>query len=159
MAKPQQKVLITLPKNLTPTQREAAAAKIINRIKERTNQGFDKNGNRFQRYAASYVNDKDFKLAGKSKGDVNLNFTGEMMNEIELLTHGSGFITIGYQKGDVNDKVAFNKEKGREFLGITEKEKNKILSDLPSDDKSPEIEQIIEVPSLTKRILDRLRGN
>lgn len=88
-----------------------------------------------------------------------MNFTGEMMNEIELLTHGSGFITIGYQKGDVNDKVAFNKEKGREFLGITEKEKNKILSDLPSDDKSPEIEQIIEVPSLTKRILDRLRGN
>ena len=67
MAKPQQKVLITLPKNLTPTQREAAAAKIINRIKERTNQGFDKTVTAFQRYAASYVNDKDFKLAGKSK--------------------------------------------------------------------------------------------
>lgn len=81
-----------------------------------------------------------------------------MINEIELLNHGSGFIVIGFEKGEVSDRASFNKDKGRPFLGITEKDKNRILKRV-DDLGTNEVEEIIEVPTLTERILRRLRGD
>lgn len=81
-----------------------------------------------------------------------------MINEIEVLNQGTGFIVIGYQEGESNKRVSYNKDKGREFLGITEKERLKILRDI-SGSTTEEVDDVIEIPSLTERILSRLRGN
>lgn len=76
-----------------------------------------------------------------------------MINEIELLSHGEGFIVIGFESStEVNDKASFNAEKGREFLGITQKDLSEILSRVPAENTEQE-EQILEIPSLIGRIL------
>ena len=158
MAIKQQKLLIKVPENFSQSQREAVGTEVINLIKERTQAGLDADNKPFKRYAKSYIDDPDFKLAGKSKSDVNLTFTGEMLNEISVLNQATGFVVIGFESGEVNEKASFAKDKGREFLGLTEKDKAKIIQNIASAGGS-KIEEIIEVPSLTKRILDRLRGD
>lgn len=147
-----------MPDRFNEDQRIAVANEIINRIKERTEAGLDSKNRAFKPYAKSYIEDQDFKLAGKSKTKVDLTFTGEMLNSIEILNQGIGFVVIGFEEGETNEKASFAKDKGRDFLGITEKEKNSIIQSI-ADSTEPEIEEIIEVPTLTQRILDRIRGN
>ena len=151
-------MIIKVPDNFNQSQREAVATEAINLIKNRTDTGLDVRGRAFKPYSPSYVKDIDFKIAGKKKNEVNLQFTGEMINEIEVLNQGTGFIVIGYQEGESNKRVSYNKDKGREFLGITEKERLKILRDI-SGSTTEEVDDVIEIPSLTERILSRLRGN
>lgn len=131
---------------------------IINLIKSRSRGGIDKSGKPFPGYKKSYKESREFKLAGKSSR-VNLTFTGEMLNEIELIRHGRGFIVIGFERGtDVNDRAKFTKDWGRDFLGISEKEKNQLIKRVRRFSPDEERE-VLEVPTLTQRILERIRGN
>lgn len=82
-----------------------------------------------------------------------------MLNSIELINHGSGFLIIGYESStDVNDKAAWNKEKSRDFLGISEKQKRLLVSKVTRSSEA-DLEEIQQAGSITQRILDRLRGN
>ena len=136
-----QKERIQISKNLTPSQRKAVAQEIIDFIVERTEKGKDKNNSSFGRYSKSYKESLDFKLGGKSRFQKpDLTLTGEMLAELDLISHKNGSLLIGYDKGDadLNGKVEGNrlgtygnKSKvgpARDFLGIADKDLKKILS-------------------------------
>lgn len=93
--------------------------------------------------------------------------TGELISEMQLLTHRSGAVTIGYEKGNesLNGKVEGNRKgtygnksavvPGRDFLGITDEDlKNKIL-----DKFQPSQEQVEEAADReARRILGAPSG-
>lgn len=109
-------------------QREVIAEEILDFIRDRTFAGMDKNGKQFKKYSAAYAKKK-----GVGVDDVNLVLSGEMMDELIMLSHKNGEITIGYEKGsDVNDKAEGNitgsygrdpnPKKARDYLGISRKD-------------------------------------
>lgn len=140
---PQQKVRIQIPKGYRPRERQAIAKEVIDFIIQRTQNGFDKNGKKFKGYSKSYKESKAFKSAGKSASPVDLTFSGEMLASLQELTNRSGFITIGYEKGDeeLNGKVEGNRKgtygnsrpvtKPRDYLGISKTALERILSRYP----------------------------
>lgn len=120
---PQLTWTIQIPSRFSEAQRLRLANLIINEIISRTKQGIDKNGRAFAKYSDSYKESKDFALAGKSQFRVNLTLTGEMLRNIEVISHGAGFITIGFpENSDENDKArwALADDNGpvRDFFGL-----------------------------------------
>ena len=127
---------IKIPEHLKPSQREMLGEEIVDFIINRSAAGKDKNGNKFPNYTKSYADKK-----GVDTDQVDLVLTGDMMDELEVLSHKKGELTIGYQKGaDVNDKAEGNilgtygqdkpnKKKARDFLGISKQDLADILSD------------------------------
>ena len=136
---PQQKFNVDIPPDLKPAQRAELADLIIEHIVDRTDRGLDKKGNKFPPYSKDYVKSLDFKIAGKSKGDVNLQLSGDMLAAIELLNSKRGSLTIGFERGsEENARAEGNilgsygkspkKSRARDFLGI-EKSKLRELID------------------------------
>lgn len=133
------RIRIDVPDWLSPSDREQLADDIIETIRRRTDSGRDKDGNKFPGYSKSYVKSLDFKIAGKSKGDVNLQLSGDMMASLELLSHRRGSIMIGFENGTPeNDRAdgnitgsyggSPNPRKARDFLGIESDELESLLS-------------------------------
>ena len=134
MSEPIQFETITIPSYLNEAQRDKLGREIVRFIISRTSKGLDKYNRPFRRYTDSYKNTLDFKLAGKS-GKVNLELTGEMLNTLEVISHAPGVIRIGYTGGSSNDKASFNRQNGREFIGITPKDLDLLITTtVPQDD-------------------------
>jgi hypothetical protein len=129
---------------LDEDQRAEVADLVIERIVERTTQGKDKNGKKFNdgrknsEYSKAYKNSLDFKIAGKSN-KINLQLSGDMLAAIEALDITRRSITIGFEPGseenakaDGNIRGTYGQSKpipgkARDFLGITERELAKII--------------------------------
>ncbi len=139
------KTKIKIPKSYGPTEREAIALEILEKIVERTQNGKDKNGDKFAPYTKDYKESLNFKLGGKSS-KVDLTLSGDMLADMQLLNHKNGEITIGYENGtESNSKAEGNirgtygqkvpdKSKARDFLGINKNELGEILSNYPIRD-------------------------
>jgi hypothetical protein len=134
---PQLSFDVKIPEDLRPPLRVLLAEEIINYIRERTQSGKDKSGTKFTMYTKEYTKSLDFKVAGKSKGDINLTLSGDMLASIELLSHKPGNIKIGFEKNsDENARAEGNilgtygqptsTGKKRDFLGFAGKEKKKL---------------------------------
>lgn len=144
-----QRVKIKIPEGYKPDEREAIGNEIVQYIIKRTKSGKDKRNNSFPGYSDQYVKSLDFKIAGKSKSNVNLTLSGDMLTSLDVLNHKKGEITVGFDRGDKenNDKATGHitgkygnsrKTKKRDFLGITQKDlKSEILKDydLSDDDE------------------------
>lgn len=137
MAERKQFFTITIPADYKPADREIVGQRIIRFVQERTRKGLDVNHDSFVKYSKSYKDSLDFKIAGKSSR-VNLEQTGDMVGTIDILNHGRGFITIGFEKGsEENDKAAWMQENTqpgfpkRKFLGITQKDLKEIIESTP----------------------------
>lgn len=135
----QQKFTVRIPDEFDFETRAAIGSDIVELIQRRTAQGKDKNNKNFPGYSEDYTESFDFKLAGKSKGDVNLSLSGEMMNALTLLENTTGSLTIGIPTGDTfnNDKAegnikgsyggSPNPKKARDFMGISQSDLDTIL--------------------------------
>lgn len=134
-----QRVKIPIRKKFKPEERRLIAQDIIDYIVNRTQKGLDKNENPFPGYSKEYTKSLNFKIAGKSKGNVNLTLTEEMLNSIKLLSHKRGQLLIGFDKSDsdLNGKAEGNIRgtygqktpipgKKRDFLGIKQDKKKSI---------------------------------
>lgn len=128
MAEPRQSKTILLPREHNSVTRMAIGQEIINFIVRRTGDGIGVDGRPFPGYAKSY--DKP--------GIVDLEESGQMMDGLTILAQGPGFVTIGYESGEANDKAAWiqrprgqklGKQPPREFLGISARDLNRILAD------------------------------
>jgi len=128
---------IKIPKSIPEEDLEDLGADIVEFIRQRTESGKDEDGRAFPRYSESYKKSLDFKIAGKG-GKVNLTLSGDMLQALEVLQTKPGEIKIGYNKGDDEAGRAEgnilgsyggdeNPSKARRFLGISEKDLNKIL--------------------------------
>lgn len=88
-----------VPPDFNSSQRELVARLIIEKIQDNTSKGLDRNGRRFKPYSKDYINSLDFKNAGKSSSNINLELTGDMLISLQLIMHSQGSITIGYPSG------------------------------------------------------------
>jgi hypothetical protein len=129
-------VLINIPKEFNATQREAIGLEIVNFIVDRTEKGLDINGNAFAGYTSSYKETLEYKIGHGSDSTVNLRLSGEMLGNISILGHGVGFIKIGFDDSESAKKAKWiqtptgqkaGRQAPRKFLGITEKDLNRIL--------------------------------
>lgn len=55
-------------------------------------------------------------------GKPNLMATGKMLRAMKVVKVGNNRITIGFTRTEEAEKAGWNAERGREFLGITDKE-------------------------------------
>lgn len=127
---------IPIPKSLKPSQREMLAEEIIDFIVERSAAGRDKNNRKFKKYSAKYA-----ELKGVDQDQVDLVLSGDMMEELKVLSHKAGEVVIGYDKdSDINGKVegnvtgsygqdSPNPKRARDFLGISNSDLNSLLED------------------------------
>ena len=136
---PQMRKRISIPKEFGPNQRQALADKVISFIQERTDSGKDVNNRSFAKYSADYIASPEFKQAGKSPDHVNLRLSNDMMDSLELLSHGSGYITIGYQADtESNNKAIWNEASdngpSRKFVGISDSDLEKLIAEVNIED-------------------------
>lgn len=101
-----QRFTVMLPKTVNdPKEKLALGEDIIKYIRERTRDGKNSSGGNFPKYSKSYRNSLDYKIAHKS-GSVNLTQTGDMLQDIEVLSISRDKMIIGFQNGSLsNDKA------------------------------------------------------
>lgn len=115
---------------------------IIDYMRERTLSGqgvrFSESGRgtsvTFKNYSKAYTESDDFKAFGKSKNEVNLKLTGDMLGLMDIVDVGKDSITIGWNDDDQNPK-AFNHITGdtvpsRPFFGVSKNELSEIAKTL-----------------------------
>ena len=137
MAEPQLKRRLIIPNDFTSTERQLLADLVIDFIQKRTARGKDVNNAPFPSYSKEYIASREFQIAGKSRR-VNLSQTGDTIASIELISHGSGFITIGYDAGSFeNDKAVWLQRSdngvSRKFLGLTNADLNRFVKKVESE--------------------------
>ncbi len=146
----------------TEAERRQIGFAIIEFIQERTAKGRGIGGSAFRNssggtgYKKSYTETREFKIAGKSKGRINLDLSGDMLDSIEIVdTSITGRVVIGFNNEDENDKSVFMREKGYDFLGLTNNELRSILLAVgpPSQDADPSNIAPGLIQSLVRNIL------
>lgn len=127
---PLQSRVVSIPRGYNASQRVRIGQDIILRIKRRTSAGLDVSGNLFAGYSPNY----------EKTGQVDLDLTGSMLNSLVVLSTGPGFVRIGFNSPDANDKAAWiqsprgqklGKQPVREFVGISAGDLNTILERHP----------------------------
>jgi hypothetical protein len=148
MAVKHQKVIIPIGTGFTPAQRRRIAEDLIEVMISRSEDGVGVYGDpnnpkslkrrSFPGYSDTYINSLDFKIAGKSPGNVNLTLSGDMLVAIDLLEDRGNKLVIGFEAGseenaraDGNIRGAYggapNPRKARPFLGVTADELDSVL--------------------------------
>lgn len=89
-----------------------------------------------QSYSDSYADSEDFKIYGKSKGDVNMTQSGDMLGLLTILNQSSTKLTIGWddslQAKKAHGHVTGNVGVKRDFLGLSSGDVEKIKSSVGS---------------------------
>jgi hypothetical protein len=165
-----QRVRIKIPKEYGPAERKAIAIEVLDFIRQRTKKkSEDKDGNKFQGYSSEYKKSLDFKNAGKSS-KVNLTLSGEMLAEMDLISHKNGSLLLGFDRfdQDLNGKVEGNRlgtygnkkkvTKGRDFLGIQNKDLKKVLKKFPTtgNNVAKKAEEILKAAAAAGEIVDEI---
>ena len=110
-------------------------------------------------YSKSYSESLDFIAAGKSRNDVNMKLSGDMMGSIDLIKTDGSVITIGIDDPDQAPK-AFNHQTGdtvpkRPFFGVTKKElKDYVLKEFKDEIAAKKVTSAEE----TNRLINFIRG-
>lgn len=118
----------------TESERRQLGIAIIDYIIKRTKRGQGIGKRAFRnsagktKYSETYIETREFKIANKSKSKINLSLSGDMLNSIEVTDVSLvGRIVIGIPDDSENDKSVFMREKGYDFLGLTQDELNDIV--------------------------------
>lgn len=124
--------------------KEAIGGAILERIRQRTESGdgISFTGDRARPvklkapYSKQYADSLDFKAFGKSRNNVNMKLTGDMLGLMDIKRQSGNSITIGWSSAEENAK-AFNHSVGdtvprRPFFGVSKTE----LADIRKEFKS-----------------------
>lgn len=145
-----------VPNTLSESERGLLGKFIVQQIIDNCNNNIDKNGKPFRKYSEEYIDSLDFKIADKSKSDVNLQLTGDMLASIEVIKNQSGLLVIGYPVGsEYAGQVEGNQlVNGRWFLGLPKSQLNLLVAKVQS--QSPrDMANTPKVDSLVQNILKR----
>lgn len=168
----QQKFVVKVSKKYDNVELRAIGQEVIDYIVKRTQEGKDKNNRDFPGYTEKgvngrkingYVDSLDFRIAGKSKRDVNLTLSGDMLSLLQVLKIEEGKIVIGYKSGDkINGRVEGNvlgtygqsspiRGKKRDFLGIkTSDLRKEILTNYPLSDREESLARADKMKEIIK---------
>ena len=116
-------------------ERRSIGMATIEFIVKRTERGLGIGGRPFvssdgtRSYSKAYQEHRDFVTSGKPTRPINLTLTGDMLSSIEVLDISlPGKVVIGIENEQNAEKVRWMREKGYIFLGVSNEEKNIILS-------------------------------
>jgi hypothetical protein len=153
---------ILLPRTIKPKDRVRIAEVIIDLIITRSAAGYDKNNELFPEYSEKYA-----ELKGVGVKDVDLILSGEMLESLELVKQGAGYVTIGYKKPskDLAGKIEGNRlgsyggepneDRARDFLGISSDELDVLIGAYQDDE--PITQSDINI--LAEQLADDLFGD
>jgi hypothetical protein len=147
---------IKLSRKYTEEERYAIAADVIEYIRQRSSEGKGPDGKKWSgKYSKGYSRSLDFKNAGKSRGLINQQLSGDMLTELSLLESDKGKIVIGYAEGSSQHgkaegniigsygKPTGNRSLARPFIKVTPNElAKKILKNYPLDDEEKRREMV-----------------
>jgi hypothetical protein len=146
-----------------PELKQAFGQALIDHMVERTEDGLDRNGNKFQAYPKTYKESDAFKAFGKTS-KVNLTMTGDMLGQIDIIETKGNEIKIGWRDETENAK-AYNHNTGdtvlkRPFFGINNPDIASISKEFKPDFKKSDNDDVIlgKIDKLTGFILDKLNG-
>lgn len=120
---------------------------ILDFIRDRVkDQNLDRDNKPLPKYSEAYIKSLNFKIAGKSPGDVNMTQSGDTLGAMTLLSHERGTLLLGFEKGSQENAIADGNIRGtygnskstgkkRPFLGLTERDLASIVQDF-----APQIE-------------------
>lgn len=105
--------------------RQSVGQEVLDIIVERTKDA-DYLNNAKSSYSSAYADTLEFAAFGKSRGNVNLTQSGDMLGLLDIIEESSNSIKIGWSDDD-NKAKGTNHNFGvtvprREFLGLTSKE-------------------------------------
>lgn len=154
---------IEIPKGIKRRDREILAEAVVEYIRVRSLDGIDKNGRKFPKYTADYAKSK-----GVSRDSVDLFLSGELLENLQVLSHKNGEVIIGYDKSDdeLNGKAEGNilgtygqsepiPGKKRDFLGITKKDLNGLLDAQESEEITLNDD---DIDAIARRAAERMLG-
>ena len=135
-----------IPNSLSEATATQIAEDLIDFIIDRTKEGKGKDGKKFPKYSKAYMESLDFSIAGKSSL-VDLTLSGEMLDSMEIVSIKKGGIIIGYKdnnpmagraEGNILGSYGGSPDskKARNFLALSSKEIDSVLSDYPVNDVS-----------------------
>lgn len=154
--------------------RKVLGKELLKKLVERTDKGIGVipigNGRfkdkPFDEYSDSYKASKDYKIAGKT-GIVDLQLTGDMINTIDIINVGEGFITFGFDDDKDNTKALWqqdNKKEGypkRIFMGMSDSDIADVVKKNPPPQELSEDELVIrdkeiDVDTVKESLLDSI---
>jgi hypothetical protein len=128
--------------------RQKVGQAIIDKIRERTSDGDFLNppSKANQNYSKEYAESDEFKAYGKSKSDVNLKQTGDMLGLLDVVKEQKNAIVIGwedkFQAEKAHGHITGNVGVKRDFLGLPMSDIEDIAEqfrdELPLGDIEPE---------------------
>jgi hypothetical protein len=150
--------------------KESLAEAIIEVIKTRTADGRWRPGSKPSKnagkYSEAYANSPDFIGAGKSKDQVNMRLSGDMLDLLDIIKDTSNTIEIGWDDG-VQSAKAYNHNIGdtvprRPFFGLAPSEEARIAREFkPLVEDAINIESKKDISALADKLLrtvDKYRG-
>lgn len=131
--------------------RDQIGQAIIDRIVDRTAEGKAIGGQRDLKgpYSTAYKNSDDYADHGKS-GEINMELTGRMMDDIDIISETSNTIKVGFEER-IEILKAFNHNTGdtvpkRQFFGVNKTEITAIKKEFAS-----ELKELKESPPKEKK--------
>lgn len=120
---------------------EAIGEAMLEKIRTRTAQGnsmkFTRSGagvsGKFKSYSKDYVDSDEFKAHGKSASKVNLELTGNMLADMDIISINGNKLKIGFTD-ETETAKAYNHTVGdtvkpRPFFGVNKREQKEIASE------------------------------
>jgi hypothetical protein len=146
---------------------------LAEKIRERASSGkgleFSKDGSASEvklksPYSKTYSESLDFIAAGKSKSDVNMSLTGDMLASVQVEDRGGNKIAV-YIDGETEVLKAYNHITGdtvpkRPFFGVSKKDVKEVVSDFESEIESIDTREGSRTRDQRRRtdLLDTLAG-
>ena len=132
---------------------------IIERIQERSESGRDIDGRRFSRYSRDYV---DYLREIGADSGLDLTLTGEMLNSIQILSEGEGFIEIGLEPGSFAARKATYNQGGnpripsRPFMGIRDSEASSLENEVANNSPVVAAQRFLNENNVIGRIFEQI---
>jgi hypothetical protein len=152
--------------SVDPDLMQEIAQATIDYVRERTSETLGVGRKKLPSpYSESYSESLDFQAAGKSRGTVNLELSGTMLDSIDVLEFDGSKLKYGIQGGEQAIK-AFAHQTGfeghptiknvrpREFVGVTDSEFKEFILPKFKDD----IKDVSPSPSNTQSIINDIRS-
>lgn len=159
----QQKVFIPIPNGYSTDKKQDILNKVVQYIRDNHFDGGQNANGDYPEYSEAYA-----KRKGVAVGDVDLQASGDMKEELTVLNliRSGGY--VGYLPGAINDKVEGNRigsyggapdpSKARDFLLLDEDTVKEIISSVPLDeDELSEQEIEDQVDRIYRNLDDRQR--
>lgn len=136
---------------------------VIDKIRKRTQEDNEnKNGTNFKPYSDEYIESTDFKAFGKSKSDVNLTASGDMLGLMDIINFDGRILEIGWSDpdqaakahGHITGKNGEVPKMKRDFFGIQVQELEQIASEFEVQGPDQEQRAMVEADLIQEILRD-----